>query len=330
LADSALQPNGNGSGLTGVWHPGDSVTNAVDATARSNNTLTSNAIPTTAAQVGAYPNDSGAAASNLAYTASTNAEAARVIATNAQAVADAALPASSTNAFAVTSLQITELSGPGTVPVGAIMEWWATNAPPGWLLLQGQSVSTGIYSKLFLSPVGSSFRISGTNMILPDARNRVVVGLGSGSFDSLGNTGGSETVTLTADQMPSHLHSVDPPSKTSTSQSASHYHACDPPSTTSSGQSATHTHSYYKTKWSGGSTLAAGSGAVSSESSDTSGNASGDHTHTVNIASFNSGNQSASHTHDVDIGAFNSASTGGDGAHSNMPPYIVGNRIIKF
>jgi hypothetical protein len=43
----------------------------------------------------AYRGDWGALSSNLAYTASTNAEAARVIATNAQAVANAALPASS-------------------------------------------------------------------------------------------------------------------------------------------------------------------------------------------------------------------------------------------
>ena len=56
LGATALQPGGSGSGLTGVWHPGDSVTNAVDATARSNNTLTSNAIPTTAAQIGAVSN----------------------------------------------------------------------------------------------------------------------------------------------------------------------------------------------------------------------------------------------------------------------------------
>jgi hypothetical protein len=74
-----------------------------------------------------YPNASGIASSNLAYSASTNAEAARVLAaaalptndagyqnlltntaTKAQgATADAALPKSSTNALAVTALQVT-------------------------------------------------------------------------------------------------------------------------------------------------------------------------------------------------------------------------------
>ena len=44
--------NGAALGAT-AWQPGDSVTNAVDETARTNNVLTSNAIPTTAAQVGA-------------------------------------------------------------------------------------------------------------------------------------------------------------------------------------------------------------------------------------------------------------------------------------
>jgi len=54
----------------------------------------------------AYPNANGIASSNLAYTASTNAEAARVIATNAQQVASNALPKSSTNALDIQALQI--------------------------------------------------------------------------------------------------------------------------------------------------------------------------------------------------------------------------------
>jgi hypothetical protein len=63
-------------------------------------TAAEKAIATNPVQIGttagtAYDGAQGLNASNLAYTASTNAEAARAIATNAQAVADAALPASS-------------------------------------------------------------------------------------------------------------------------------------------------------------------------------------------------------------------------------------------
>jgi len=55
-------------------------------------TASTNAEAARVIATGAYPNANGVAASNLAYTASTNAEAARVISTNAQAVANAALP----------------------------------------------------------------------------------------------------------------------------------------------------------------------------------------------------------------------------------------------
>ena len=43
-----LAPSGCGTNLTGVWHPGDSVTNAVDATARASNTVNTAAIATCA------------------------------------------------------------------------------------------------------------------------------------------------------------------------------------------------------------------------------------------------------------------------------------------
>jgi len=93
--------------------------------ANANNILTSNAIPTTAAQVQAYPNPSGIAASNLAYTAGTNAEAARVIGTNALAKADAALPKNFTNNPVFPNLQITD---PNTTN-GAVLQ--CTNTATG-------------------------------------------------------------------------------------------------------------------------------------------------------------------------------------------------------
>lgn len=63
----------------------------------------------------AYDGAQGAASSNLAYAASTNAEAARQIATNAETVANAALPASITNNLPVTALRITGGSTNGAV-----------------------------------------------------------------------------------------------------------------------------------------------------------------------------------------------------------------------
>lgn len=57
--NAKLNTDGSGAALTDVWHPSDSVTNAVDEQARADIILTSNAIPTTAAQVGAVPLSGG-------------------------------------------------------------------------------------------------------------------------------------------------------------------------------------------------------------------------------------------------------------------------------
>jgi hypothetical protein len=75
---------------------------------RSNGAWAALSIPVIGTDAGqAYDGANGVASSNLAYTASTNAEAARQIATNTEATANAALPKSSTNSLVVTELQVT-------------------------------------------------------------------------------------------------------------------------------------------------------------------------------------------------------------------------------
>lgn len=86
-------------------------------------------------------------------------------------------------------------------------------------------------------------------------------------FNVAEETGGAKTVTIAETNLPAHVHTVNPPS------------------TTSSGQSVTHTHSCGANTGSGST----GTGAIETGSSYNTGNASVDHTHTVDIAQFNSG-----------------------------------------
>lgn len=85
------------------------------------------------------------------------------------------------------------------LPVGAIIAFGGSDAPNGWLLCVGQTISQSTYPNLFAV-------IGGT---VPDLRSRFVVGAGQGNGLTnypLKNTGGLENVTLNVNQIPSHQH----------------------------------------------------------------------------------------------------------------------------
>ena len=123
---------------------------------------------------------------------------------------------------------------------------------------------------------------------------QVMVGLdsGDGSFDTLGETGGEKTHTLTIAEMPEHNHSVNPPS-TPTSTDGSHTHKAYEHM---AGGSTAMEHNNTTPIWN-----SVGQARASQIVMD----AAGDHSHTVDISSFNS------------------ASAGSGDAHNNLQPYIT-------
>lgn len=88
--------------------------------------------------------------------------------------------ADSSTILACSGKLFTSVESAYMVPKGLICMWSGSTVPNGWLLCNGQN---------------------GT----PDLRNRFIVG--SGSTYAIGNTGGSDKVTLTTEQLPSHTHS---------------------------------------------------------------------------------------------------------------------------
>jgi microcystin-dependent protein len=90
-------------------------------------------------------------------------------------------------------------------------------APDGYLLADGSAVSRTTYSDLF-AVIGTTYGVGdgATTFNLPDLTGSMAIGKDSGSFDSLGATGGSETVTLTEDELPAHTHGVTDPGHTHT------------------------------------------------------------------------------------------------------------------
>ena len=84
-------------------------------------------------------------------------------------------------------------------------------APVGWALAQGQILPISQNTALF-SLLGTYYGGNGTsNFALPNLQGAVALGYGQGSGLSLydiGESGGSQTVTLLTNETPSHSHTA--------------------------------------------------------------------------------------------------------------------------
>lgn len=105
--------------------------------------------------------------------------------------------------------------GVGVVETGMIVPFAGNIAPRGYLIANGRAVSRTGYAGLF-AVCGTRYGAGNgtTTFNIPDCRYRSLVGSGALDTDAnfnlaLGHKGGSPTIALTANNMPSHLHSVD-------------------------------------------------------------------------------------------------------------------------
>lgn len=98
--------------------------------------------------------------------------------------------------------------------VGEIMTSGFNFPPRGWALCDGALLSISQNTALF-SLLGTQYGGNGTSTFaLPDLRGRLPVGFGQGpglSDVSIGESGGSQSVTLLTSEIPAHTHSVGTP-----------------------------------------------------------------------------------------------------------------------
>lgn len=96
--------------------------------------------------------------------------------------------------------------------IGEIRMFGFNFAPVGWAFCQGQLLPISQNVALF-SLLGTFYGGDGrTTFALPDLRSRVPLGMGQGtglSNYTIGQAGGTETVTLSVTQLPSHNHAVN-------------------------------------------------------------------------------------------------------------------------
>jgi microcystin-dependent protein len=98
------------------------------------------------------------------------------------------------------------------LPIGSLVLWAASTAPPGYLFCDGTAVSRSTYAHLF-SIISTIFGVGNgtTTFNVPDTRLRMVRG-SSPSASPPGTTGGADsntltgTVTIAAANLPQHRH----------------------------------------------------------------------------------------------------------------------------
>lgn len=243
---------------------------------------------------------------------------------------------------AVTLAKLATAVANALCPAGTITAYGGSAAPSGWLLCDGSNVSRTTYADLF-AILGTSYGSGDgtTTFGLPNLKGRVPVGRDSTQteFDTLGETGGAKTHTLTTSEMPSHNHTTSSRSWTQSSGSATisdtgHAHtgttdATDVnhkhPTTVKQKSDAAMTHN-------GSTTFAAGGSNATGEVTIETGNsyqvAALNHTHSFTTAGAFTGVTVSSVTV---AGTFTLTvdNTGGGGAHNNLQPYIVVNYIVK-
>lgn len=232
-----------------------------------------------------------------------------------------------------TSFQWVEIISSGVpninivMPTGSIIQTALPSAPDGWLLCQGQEVLISSYQNLYnaITVMGTVFNYGSntngsgaagsTHFRLPNLQGRVPVGKNSGTFATLGSSGGAETVALTEANIPSHTHTF---------------------SGTTGGESG-HTHTAYGISTPTGS----GSGYLGLQSDSNlvwyrgngtnwaSGGGAGGSIPAINVGGNMSTSTSGSTGHTHGFSGTTSTGSGSGTAHNNLQPYIVLNYMIK-
>lgn len=93
--------------------------------------------------------------------------------------------------------------------IGVLQPFAFPFAPRNWKICDGSLLPIAQYQTLF-ALIGTTYGGNGaTNFAIPDTRGRILLGQGrlpGGSTYTIGESSGSEAVTLTVQNLPAHMH----------------------------------------------------------------------------------------------------------------------------
>ena len=198
-------------------------------------------------------------------------------------------------------------------PAGIVIPFGGASAPEGYLLCNGAAVSRSDYATLF-GVIGTTYGAGdgSTTFNVPDLSGRVVIGV-SGTH-ALASTGGSETVTLSANELPAHSHEVP-----------QHGHANN---ITAKTPALSHSITQPVFKYNSPNATTRNVGGLSGNSCNSTSTQTA--TRSTNVAISDHGAANCTTTGSVDsLAAADSSSYGVGGAHNNMQPFVSISYIIS-
>ena len=219
------------------------------------------------------------------------------------------------------------------VPIGSGSMWFAATPPANWLICDGSSLATtGTYAALF-AIIGYTFGGSGANFNLPNLQGRFPAGSSGVAPFTLAATGGVATVTLDATMIPAHTHPITDHTHNHGVTPVAHNHGDAGHNHPASGSQSPHSHTVVGGQLTnpGPGSLTPGGPALSLTpgSTDTQQPAV-----SVSVGTGFAAIQPASATVTLSPAATGitatNANTGGGAAHTNLPPFLAINFIIKF
>lgn len=252
------------------------------------------------------------AADRMIYTTAADTYAVTTLTSFARTLLDDASNSAARTTLDVYSKAEVDSLASMALPPGAIIHTARNATPAGFLRCNGAAVSRTTYSDLF-GAIGTTYGAGdgSTTFNVPDLRGEFIRGWADGGTVDSGRVFGSKQ----AEDIESHLHTVNPPSTATSSDTHSHTYSG------STNTTGAHVHSvpYQDRGFSGGTINNAESGGSTGTFNTGS---SGDHAHT-----YSGTTSSDTHSHTVDIAQFNSGSTGGT---ETRPRNVALLACIKF